>query len=281
MNFNGHCKRLLGGLLMGILLFQVSFGQTKEEEKKFLESYLYQFAKDYSNLPVSKNKQTVLKYFSPEATSNIFVFNISGAARVQNSNYNGFSAFLDKVLRAGEMTIDYKITDIIDIEVGEKIATAVYKVDYEIKETDGIWVKGKETVTMAFEKNRDIWQIVHYTFLQIEDEKLKGTCLCELFIAEVNDGQVVSKTTVPSGKNYSVKFDSFDFRTVGADQRIKIGDRIYTRLSSGMLVANEDGEEIELGVSNSKKETVLMILGQSLYKDSCARLKSKEVKTKE
>jgi ketosteroid isomerase-like protein/predicted regulator of Ras-like GTPase activity (Roadblock/LC7/MglB family) len=275
--FTNLCHRLfLALLLLGPLglVAQPDMSEQEKADTKLLEQRLKDFVEAYASLPTSKNKQSVLRYFHPDATSNIFVFNISGRSRVRNSNLKEFETFMDNLLRANELSINYELAEIVDIEVHGPLATLVYKVNYEIKEEGGIWVKGKETVTMAMEKMRDEWKIVHYTFMQIEDEKLKGTCLCELFISEAEDGEVVSKTTVPSGQSYSTKFDNFEFRSAGGEQIIKTGGRIYKRLRNGKLVRlTEEGEEVEIGIADSKKDAVLMIIAKDLYSDSCTRLK--------
>ncbi|MEZ4774110.1 MAG: nuclear transport factor 2 family protein [Bacteroidia bacterium] len=248
--------------------------QSDAETQKLLVAQLKAFAEAYVNLPNSKNKANVLRYFSKDATSNIFVFNISGVSRVSNGDYNGFEAYLDNLLRTPGIMLSYDIGNQVDVEVNGTVATLVYRVNYETKIPDGIWVKGKELVTMALEKKGTEWKIVHYTFMQVEDEKLKGTCLCELFTAEGEDGEVVAKTTVPSGRSYTTKFDNLEFRTTGSDQMIKVQDNYFRRAGTGKLLMVKDGEEVEVGISNSKRETVLLVI-QALYKDSCARLKTK------
>ncbi|MDX2245175.1 MAG: nuclear transport factor 2 family protein [Bacteroidia bacterium] len=248
--------------------------QTDVETEKLIISQLRAFAEAYVNLPNSKNKANVLRYFSKDATSNIFVFNISGLSRVQNGDYNGFDAYLDNLIRTQGITIGYEIGDRIDVEVSGNVATLVYRVNYETKIPDGIWVKGRELVTMALEKKAEEWKIVHYTFMQVEDEKLKGTCLCELFTSDGEDAEVVAKTTVPSGRSYTTKFDNMEFRTTGSDQMIKVQEKYFKRAGTGKLLAIKDGEEVEIGISNSKRETVLLVI-EALYKDSCARIKAK------
>ncbi|MCB0851344.1 MAG: hypothetical protein KDD63_03810 [Bacteroidetes bacterium] len=250
--------------------------QSESEDKKTIENLLKDFGSAYVNLPQTKNKQNVLRFFNKDATSNIFVFNISGKSRVQNGDLKGFELYLDNILRSPGIELVYNIKDLTDIKIFGNLSTLVYRVEYETKVPDGIWVKGNEIVTMALEKKGGIWLIAHYTIMQVEDEKLKGTCLCELFISEEDDGEVVAKTTVPSGRSYSTKFDNFEFRTAEGDQVIKVKDQIYKRLKTGKVIAYEEDEEVEIGVSNSKKETVLMIIGDHLYKDSCARLKTKK-----
>lgn len=260
-------------LLAGLLLFNVQ--AQNEADKEQLEAEVREFASTYAALPTTKDKAAVLKYFSKDVTSVIYVFNISGKARASTGDYKGFESYLDNMLRSSGITLGYDIVEISNIFVSGKNATVSYRVNYETKVPDGIWVKGSESVTLAFEKRGDVWMIVHYTIVQFEDERLKGTCLCELFISEADDGEVVSKTTIPSGRSYTTEFNNFEFRTVGGDQIIKVKDKVFKRLKTGAVIAMREGEEVQIGISNSKKETVLMIIGDDLYGDSCATLKTK------
>lgn len=268
-------------LLAFVLSLIMSTGQVmaqdeKEEDRKILEENLQKFAEAYQGLPQTKNVENVLKYFSEDATSNIFVFNISGKSRVQNyKGIAGFEAYMNKIIASDGIVFKYEITDIPDITVGDGIASVVYKVDYEIKEKDGLWVKGKETVTLALEKTKDDWKIQHYTFIQMEDEKLKGTCLVEMFVGDTNAEAIVTRTVVPNGRAYSSKFDNFEFRSIEGDWIIKVQDNLYKRLKTGPLSQISEDGEVEIGTPNSKKETIMMIIEKSLYTDGCARLKVK------
>lgn len=250
--------------------------EDKVDDRKILEDNLFKFAEAYQGLPQTKNVENVLKYFSKDATSNIFVFNISGKSRVQNYvSVTGFEAYMNKIIASEGIVFKYEVTDIVDITIGDGIASMVYKVDYEIKEKDGLWVKGKETVTLALEKKKTNWLIQHYTFIQMEDEKLKGTCLVEMFVGDTNAEAIVTRTVVPNGRSYSSKFDNFEFRSIEGDWVIKVQENLYKRLKTGPLFEiGEDGEN-EIGTPNSKKETIMMIIEKSLYSEGCARLKVK------
>lgn len=264
-------------LLLGFGMCTTVRAQNVNSDEEAIRGTLTAFIEAYQALTTTKNKQAVLQHFHPEATSNIFVFNISGKSRVLNSNTRGFSAYMDNLLRSPNILNTYELSGEPLIHQNGNVATATYEVNYEIKEEDGIWVKGDEVVTLAMEKEGDRWLIVHYSIVQIEDEKLKGACLCELFVGEGDEAEVVSKTTVPSGRSYSTKFDNFVFRTTEAgDWIIKSPSRTFKRLKTGQLVEmTEDGESAELGIPQNKKETVLMILSEGLYTDSCARIKLK------
>ncbi|WNJ20839.1 nuclear transport factor 2 family protein [Pontibacter sp. G13] len=244
------------------------------DTEKALKTFINQFAAAYSNLPKSKNKADVLKYFDREATSTRFVFNIKGQAAVTTGNFAKFEGYLNHIIRANGIELHYNVSDIAVTYLDAEIATLAYKVNYETKEENGIWVKGLETVTMALEKSGSSWKIVHWNMMQVEDEKLKGTCLCELYLSEADDGEVVAKTTIPSGKTYTTRFDNFVFRTSGSGKVIRVGNYVYKHKPSGPLYVIQDGEEIEIAIAKSKKEIVLAIIEHSLYADSCARLKT-------
>jgi len=250
--------------------------QNEAKIKAELSTFLQNFASDYEALPKTKNKQKVLKYFAPDATYTIYSHTIAGRARVQNFTIKDFAGYLESIVQASDITLGYDVGEQYFTYIGEDLATFSYSVRYETKEEAGIWVKGDETVTMAVIKEGDHWEVVHFTIVQIEDEKLKGTCLCELFIAEADNAEVVAKTTIPSGKSYSTRFDNFEFRPLeNGNQIIRVNGKVFKQLPSGELFEVVDGEETEIAISNSKRETVLSIIAQSLYKDSCARLKAK------
>ena len=250
--------------------------QDEAKVKAELTKFLQEFAADYEALPKTKNKQKVLKYFSSNATYTIYSLNISGRSRVANFAIKDFGDYLESIVQSSDITLGYQVSNQHFTFIGQDLATFVYSVRYETKEADGIWVKGDESVTMAARRVEGRWEVMHFTIVQIEDEKLKGTCLCELFIAEADNAEVVAKTTIPSGKSYSTRFDNFEFRPMdNGDQIIKVSGKVYKQMASGALVQIVEGEEVSLGISNSKRETVLNIISLSLYKESCAQLKAK------
>jgi hypothetical protein len=242
-----------------------------------IKQHIQSFADAYATLPESRNKAFVLSHFSKDMQSNIFYFGISGRARVTNSNYAGFSEYLDKMLRASGVMIKYDIKNFLYVRSIDDMATAMINVAYELKEDDGIWVKGEETASYALRKQADGWKIVHMTIMGMEDEKLKGNCLCELFVEEGNATGVVAKTTVPSGRSYTSNFNDFDFRNADGSWMIKSGNNTYRWDRSGdVFKIDESGADPKpIGSSSSKKEIVLILLSKDLYGDNCANIKVK------
>ena len=82
---------------MIVCLISMSAFAQSGDTKKLLEDRLREFAEAYTTIITHKNKQKVLQFFAKDATSNIFVFNISGRSRVQNSDIAGFENYLDPV----------------------------------------------------------------------------------------------------------------------------------------------------------------------------------------
>lgn len=263
-------------LLLGLIRPLDSFAQEDKAVQEELSTFLDNFAKDYVNLPKSKNIQSLLKYFDERSKSNIFSFGISGQARVTNSDIPGFEAYLKSLIRATDISLTYDIQDVYFTYTTPTFASLTYSLNYETKEKDGIWVKGVETVMMALEKSNDAWKIVHYSIVQIEDEKLKGTCLCEIFLSEEEDGEVVTKTTIPAGRSYSKKFNNFEFKTIEGEWLIRSGESSFKRRRNGEMVALDGEEEVKLGIANSRREAVLVILQERTYAESCARLQTKK-----
>ncbi len=244
-------------------------------DEKNITAVLDSFTTAYSNLPKSKDKSSVLSHISKDLSYSIFNFSILGKSRMQEGDYKGFESYVNYLVRTSLTTLRYDVSDVRVTHTSDKLGVVTYKVDYETKEENGIWVKGKETITMAMEKRDDTWQIVHYAIIQIEDEKLKGTCLCELFASSSEEGELVARTTIPTGQQYTTKFDNFEFKTSDGETLIKVKDRdeVFKRLASGVIVVMKDGKVVELGIAKNKRESVGLLVRDYFYKERCARLK--------
>ena len=262
-------------MMVSGLSFDLQAQAPPANDEEDLTAVLDSFTEAYRKLPESKDKNSVLRYVSEDLSYSIFNFNILGRSRMQEGDYQGFEGYVGYLVRTGLSTLRYDVSDVRVTHTSDKLGVLTYKVDYETKEDEGIWVKGKETVSMAMEKRDGQWRIVHYAIIQIEDEKLKGTCLCELFASSSEEGELVARTTIPTGRQYTTNFDNFEFKPVNGETLIKVKDRdeIFKRLSSGMVVVMKDGEVQEIGTANNKRESVGLILRDYLYKERCARLK--------
>jgi ketosteroid isomerase-like protein len=276
--------KMVGAFLLCLILLPASSLLAQDaqdkESAKLLEGYTQDFARAYSAIPETKDKEAVLKYFSKKFQSTIFYFSIAENVRMQNSNYDGFAKYLDNLMRNDQMSVKYEIQDIIRNHVNGDVATLVAIVDYEIQEADGFHAKGTETVTFAWKKVNGVWQILHFTVMGIEDEKLRGTCLCEVFSAR--NGDYVVRTTVPSGRSYSTSFNEFETRKSGEDTFIKTKDNAMFKMTADGEVWRQDGtntsidkmsEVQRLGKAGGEKGAILLIIKNHIYPDKCTSIK--------
>ena len=252
--------------------------KTSEEQ---LKGYIYDFCQAYENLPSSKDKNSVLRYISKKATYAIFYFNVSNRVRQATFTYDGFNTYLDRLTQTEGMEIVYNVQDILRIYVNDEVATTAFSVNYEIKQADGFHVKGNENVTFGWKKINDLWQVVHFTVLGTEDEKLRGTCLCEVFASRGRN--YIVRTTVPAGKSYTKGFHEFDTRVVDKEAYLKLNsDGSVFRLNpEGELWEqegqfNDPGSQVgikKLGMTRDIKGAVLLIVKSHIYPDNCTNIK--------
>jgi len=266
--------------LLTVTISILSFVFAQEEEdpqtREKIEAIITQYTTAYSKLAEGKNKAAMLELCDENIVSSIFYFGISGNSRVYQSDYRGLEKHLDKILRTEGVMLKYEVQDIPWIYTKDHTAAATYVVDYEIKEPEGIWVKGKESVTMGLRKVEDEWKIVRLTVLGFDDERLKGTCLTELFVSESEDGEVITKTTVPSGQSYNTFFNNFDFTNTPKGSLIRTPDETFrwTRESGELAWLDRSGEgEEAIGNAESKRDIVISLLKDYYYKGSCSSMK--------
>lgn len=252
-----------------------------EETQKLLEGYVNDFATAYAKLPESKDKSSVLKFFSKRMQSTIFYFSVSDNVRMNNSGFEGFSGYLNQLMTTEGMEIKYAVTGILQNYVNQDVATVVATIGYELQQADGFHVKGQETVTFAWKKINGEWQIVHFTVMGTEDEKLRGTCLCEIFSS--SGDEYVVRTTVPNGKSYNTGFNEFETRKAGEDIFIKVkSDNAVFKLTSDGEVWLQDGtnnavdkmnEVSRIGKAGGVKGAILLVIKHHIYPGNCTSIK--------
>jgi len=275
---------VLKGLMLPFLCLPLILNAqdaNNEETQKLLEGYVNDFATAYANLPESKDKSSVLKYFSKRMQSTIFYFSVSDNVRMSNSGFEGFSGYLNQLMTTEGMEIKYSVTKILQNYVNQDVATVVAVISYELQQSDGFHVKGQETVTFAWKKINGEWQIVHFTVMGTEDEKLRGTCLCEIFSS--SGDEYVVRTTVPDGKSYETGFNEFETRKAGDDIFIKVkNDNAVFKLTNDGEVWHQDGtnnaidkvnEVSRIGKAGGVKGAILLVIKYHIYPGNCTSIK--------
>ncbi len=264
-------KISLGILTLLIMLPFLGMAQNETVVKQELSKFLQDFDKAYVNLPVSKDKNTVLKFFMPDANYSIYSYNIAGQSRIQTLTTQDFGGYLEEITRTDGITLGYDITDQHFTYLSADLATFVYTVKYETKVVNGIWVRGDETVTMSTARKNGEWKVVYFSIVQVEDERLKGNCLCELFSSDGNDGEVVAKLVIPAGRTYMTKFANLNFKTVGDDTLVRLDDETYKRSKTGEIFSLNEAAPKSIGISTTRRETAITILQYS-FRNSCSKL---------
>ncbi|MEN7547043.1 hypothetical protein AAG747_03945 [Rapidithrix thailandica] len=267
--------------LVAIVAFDSVAQNAKADEQK-LKKITQEYAKAYANITKSKDKSSVLKFLAPNFQSTSILSKVSGQVKVISQGYEEFSSYLEHVMREDDLVVKYDVKEILHNAIKGNTGVVVYVVDYEFQKEGTTWSKGSETVTLTFQKNGNDWKIIHFSFVGMEDEKNKGACLCELFVA--NTGDYVAKTTVPTGKNYQTILSNFVFSTKGEYTSVKIDGKYFKWKNTGEVLwenapsSSEDGavKDKQVGVASNKDEVVIVIVKNVLYEENCASFKVKK-----
>ena len=274
---------------LGILIFLVTISTfftfstlQAQNEEEVLKKMLYDFTDTYSEYGKLKtNKEKVLAFVSKELSSTLVNYDVRDHVKITHSNFVGFSSYLDKMARAKDVVITYKVTDIIRSHVKGNIGVIVYVVESQVVKNGSPLNKGSETVTITFRKGeKSAWKIIHYTVIGIEDEKLKGACLCEFFSgsSDANSSHYVVKTTVPSGRAYSTTLNNFEFTRSAGDKIITVDKYTYYWTKNGEVYVEEAGKKSMIGKVTGviEEDVIVLIIKKHLYQSNCTQVKVKK-----
>ena len=248
-------------------------------EQKAIRKVFDEFIQAYSLVEKTKNKQGVLKYMAPEVISTLVSFNVNEKMNIAYSDYNGFAAYLDKLLATAGLEVDYRVANIDKVYLHNNVGVLVYGVNYDIKKNGQSWAKGHENVSLTYKKIGGEWKIVQYTVTAIEDAKLKAPCECEIY--GDNTGEYVVKTVIPNGRSYTTELNPVGFMKMDKGQIVAIGNSYYQWLDNGDVYfkvsngaeINSSDEKIGSMAGTEKKDIIHLILKQHLYTDQCGELK--------
>lgn len=245
------------------------------------------FIEAYSNIEKTKDVSKVLKHVSNDVISTLVSFDLTGKMNILYSDYKGFATYLDKLTTTDNLAVNYNLENIDKIYVSGNLAIIVYGVSYENKRGGQIWSKGFENVTLTYKKIAGEWKIVQYVVTQMEDEKTKVACICELTV-ENNAQDFVMKTTIPSGRSYITELNPVGFMFPDGGKMIVIGEKYYKWLPSGDINYMEEpvGESTtpketkiaSVTDQNDRQKAVETILTQHYYKAVCNEVEIKASK---
>lgn len=255
------------------------YAKEDEEEYKNLHKQFESFVKAYSNIQKSKDKQSVLQYLAKEVKATFILFDIANNSSIKYTNIKSFETHLEDLITSDEIELKYHVTEILREYMQTKFAVISYVVQFEIFKHGNLWSKGNETVTLTYAKNNGEWKIAQYTFVSIEDEKLRGSCVCEAFKGKGGE-QFVTKMAIPTGRSYVTNMTDFKFtEEKNGDKTIKAGKGIYRWNKEGEVWLknfDQSGTELNetrLGEAADKKDVLKVILGKHLFVENCVDLK--------
>ena len=271
----------------GLAQAQKKTETTPKTDEDLLKEYATAFVEAYSKFTKTKDKQSVLKFMSGKVSAMLVNSNLQGTLHPFTSNYEGFVEYLDKLLAAEDMHLEYKLTKIARVAIVGEVGTVIYDAEYKIEKEKALWSKGFETVYLVFKKDKElgVWQIVHYTTLTMEDEKQRGDCFCEFFMSDKQN--FMTKTLLPSGKSYDSKLNNFVFTQEGEKNIVNVDGKTFEwrdkkevygrRISLNPNPKKPEPIEI-LGMADKIPDVIAVILRQGLYYKNCSNLKIRKKK---
>ena len=269
---------LLGCL--GSLKAQIKPEASKSEEDE-LRGIATNFVEAYAKFTQNKDKQTVLTFFSDKVSAMLVNTNIQGTVQPFESNYAGLVEYFDRLVAAEDLHLEYKLAKIARVNIVNDIGAVFYDAEYKIEKDSMYWSKGFETVYLVFKKEKDSnnqWKIVHYTSLTIEDEKLRGDCYCEFFVSQ--NQNFITRTVIPSGKNYETKLNNFSIKTKDGQHQVSVEGKIFDwkdkkqLYGTGSLSTTDSTPQEQLiGEAKTPEEVISLVLKEVLYPQNCAEIK--------
>ncbi|TAF31389.1 MAG: hypothetical protein EAZ57_11745 [Cytophagales bacterium] len=246
-----------------------------EEEK--IKTTIKEFAAAYSSIHTTKDRAAVMKHVSKEVSSTLIDYDIRDRVRVMQSNYDGFNSYLERVIK-DSMTTNYVISSFLRTVVKDNFGVAVCIADYNTTKDKAIWSKGTETVTFSLHKVDNVWKIINYAVVDIEDIKQRGSCVCELFKSNIDAtvGHYVVKTTVPSGKAYTTTMTNFEFAKNPSNRLITVDNVVFKWLPNGELWLLKDGKTeagaTKIGKAHPEDEfdVIMTLIKSHLFVGNCA-----------
>ncbi len=260
-------------LFLAVLMFQTGYGQKPEAE---IEQFIKDYAKTYENITKSRDKQSVLNFVSKDLFSTIIKSNVVDDFGLIQSSYADFDAYLDQLLKADGMEVQYKVKNILRSILRGKSGVVLCEIAVQVSSKGEIWSKGTELTTFTLKKFTDGWKILSFNVVSLEEEQNKGTCLTEVFKA--SSGSYMVKTIVPMGGTYKTNVNNFEFNPGNDVIFIKLdSENSYSWVKDGPITKLAKGSQPEhvIGSAIDEYEAVLNIIRLDLYKNNCTDFKNK------
>ncbi len=254
------------------LLIGKTYAQKPEAE---IDKFVRDFAKAYENITKTRDKESVLKYFSKDMFSTIVKSNVVDNFGLIQSSYSDFESYLDQLLRTDGMNIKYQVNDILRSKVRGKTGVVVCDISVQVSSKGEVWSKGTEITTFTLKKFKDGWKILYFNVISLDEEQNKGTCLVQIYTS--NNNNYVAKTIVPDGSSYQTNLNTFEFNKGSGLIYINLdNESTYSWMREGPVTKLAEGNtpEKSLGPAVDEYEAVLTII-KDVYSDHCTDFRRK------
>ena len=263
-------------LLLPIIVFTSALYVGPKQDKEALEKLILDSTKSLSDYHKSKNKSAVLKHFHEKMLIDFTYISIAGKVNNERIDYNEFAAHLDEISH-GKMGFTHDV-EILRTYITGDIGVVSLTEDYEMKYKDEVLNKGSQLITTTAKKFGNEWKIIRMTVIEVENEKLKGTCLCELYSGQGPKGAMIAKVTSPGGKNYNSDMFNFNFTKENKVKTlVEMEDVKYSWENSfSIWTVDADGNKVkQVGNAASEGDVVKLLVSQK-FKDHCTDFKIRQ-----
>ncbi len=256
-------------LLLSIIFLTSAVKVDPQQDKEALEKLILESTKALSDYHKKKNKSAVLKHFHERMLIDFTYISIAGKVNNERIDYNEFAAHLDEISH-GKMGFTHDV-EIMRTYITGDIGVVSLTEDYEMKYNGEVLNKGSQLITTTAKKFGNEWKIIRMTVIEVENEKLKGTCLCEIFSGNGPKGEMIAKVTSPGGKNYNSDMFNFSF---SKENKVKtlvtMEDTKYTWENSFSLwTVDADGNKVKQVGQAASEGDVIKLLVSKKFTDHC------------
>ncbi|MCS6821710.1 MAG: hypothetical protein NZ551_07560 [Microscillaceae bacterium] len=255
-------------------------------EERVIRQLLVDYYKALTDVDISKDKQSVLKYYHTTSDRTISQLSIQAGYRVYSENYNQYADFLDQSIQDYErdqVITNYSLGQIYSFSVIGDIAIVSFIANYEDKRANETFAKGKHDNTFTFKRIEDTWKIIKADIAWIEEQVLKGQCYCWLYENKGEANSYVLKVSSPQGSDK--KSDLLQVRYTSnpskGEKMFYLVDAKDTRFvyrwldgSSFELSKIDDSGKVlkTLGKPKNEQETIGSILQYDIFEKNCVRV---------
>jgi hypothetical protein len=263
-------------LLLPIIFFTSAVFINPNTDKEALEKLILSSTKAMSDYNKTKSKSAVLKHFHEKMLIDFTYISINGKVRNERIDFNEFAAHLEEISH-GKMGFTHDV-EIMRTYITGDIGVVSLTEDYETRYNDEVLNKGSQLITTTAKKFGSQWKIIRMTVIEVENEKLKGTCLCELYSGSGSKGEMIAKVTSPGGKSYNSEMFNFSFSKENKVKTVvKMEEATYTWENSfAIWTTDVDGNKVkQIGQGASESEVVKLLVGKK-FTDHCTDFKIRQ-----